>query len=103
MTSRVASTEHGDGTAWLAVDRVTGDYLCYWYAGASDADLVEFGRVANAADAVAWGGERTPRVRIRTPDARTYWAGTAPRPSGFSHTWEAGADSGAAAGGSPSC
>ena len=78
---------HGDGTAWLVVDRSNGDYLCYWYAGGNDDRLVEQARVASASDAVAWGALRTSRVRIRTADACTYWAGTGPRPEGFTRTW----------------
>jgi len=78
---------YGDGTARLVVDRVNGDYLCYWYTGTGDARLVENARVPSAADAVAWGRTRSPRVRIRTADAVTYWAGTTPRPEGFAHTW----------------
>jgi cytidine deaminase len=77
----------GDGTAWLVVDSVNGDYLCYWYAGPGGGELMEHVRVANASDAVAWGRLRTSRVRIRTPDKCTSWAGTAPRPPGFNHTW----------------
>jgi hypothetical protein len=78
---------HGEGTAWLVVDRVEGDYLCYWYTGTGDGYLVAHARTASAEDAVAWGRQRTPRVRIRTPDSRTYWAGTTPTPQGFAHTW----------------
>jgi hypothetical protein len=77
----------GDGTAWLVVDRITGDYHCYWYTGTADDRLVEYARAASAEEAVAWGRQRTPLVRIRTPDARTFWAGTAPRPEGFVRTW----------------
>ncbi len=77
----------GDGTAWLVADLELGDYLCYWYAGPSDGQLVAQARAATAAEAVAWGRLRTTRVRIRTPDARSYWAGTAPRPEGFTSTW----------------
>jgi hypothetical protein len=77
----------GDGTAWLVVDRVKADYLCYWYAGPGGGELMEHARVANAPDAVAWGRLRTPRVRIRTADNCTAWAGTAPRPQGLNHTW----------------
>jgi cytidine deaminase len=86
---RHPKSRRGDGTAWLVVDRRTGDYDCSWYAGADDGWLVEQARVASASDAVAWGLLRTPRVRIRTADARTFWAGTAPRPEGFSETWTA--------------
>jgi hypothetical protein len=78
---------HGDGTAWLVVDRVNGDYLCYWYTGTGEGHLVEHARAASAEEAVAWGRRRTPRVRIRTADARTYWAGTAPAPERFTNSW----------------
>jgi hypothetical protein len=77
----------GDGTAWLVEDNVRHDYICSWYAGPNDAHLAEHARVATSADALAWGRDRTTRVRIRTAAARTYWAGSAPRPEGFSHTW----------------
>ena len=53
----------GCGTAWLLEDRERGDYICSWYAGPSDGRLAE--RSAS----------------------RTYWAGSAPRPEGFAHTW----------------
>jgi hypothetical protein len=79
---------HGDGTAWLVADRAEGDDICYWYAGTGDAHLVEHARAASAEEAIDWGRDRTPRVRIRTADARSYWAGTAPRPEGFARTWD---------------
>jgi cytidine deaminase len=82
-------TRTGDGTAWLVVDSVNGEYMCYWYAGPGDGQLMERARVADASDAVAWGRLRTSRVRIRTPDHCTSWAGTAPTPQGFNHTWVA--------------
>jgi hypothetical protein len=85
MRRRRART--GDGTAWLVADRVKGDYLCYWYAGPGGGELMDQARVANASDAVAWGRLHTSRVRIRTPNNCTSWAGTAPRPQGFNHTW----------------
>lgn len=85
--SRERPSQYGNGTAWLVVDRSNGEYLCYWYAGTNDGHPVERARVASAADAVAWGRRRSPSVRIRTGDSRTYWAGTAPRPGGFDHTW----------------
>jgi hypothetical protein len=81
------TARHGDGTVWLVADRLIGDYLCYWYAGTNDGHLVDCTRLATASDAVAWGRLRTSRVRIRTADACTRWAGTAPRPAGFNHTW----------------
>ena len=85
--SRHRTPKHGDGTAWLVVDRARGDYSCSWFAGTHDGRLVEHARIATASEAVAWGRSRTARVRIRTADACTYWAGTAPRPEGFSHSW----------------
>src|SRR5439155_322896 len=62
---------HGDGTASLVADRAKGDYLCYWYTGTGDARLVEHARAASAEEAIAWGRDRTARVRIRTAEART--------------------------------
>jgi len=85
--SRRRHPRHGDGTAWLVADRLAGDFLCYWYAGPNDAYLAEHARAVTAVDAVAWGRLRTARVRIRTADAHTYWAGSAPRPDGFRSTW----------------
>jgi hypothetical protein len=84
---RRRTPQAGDGTARLAVDSSRGDYLCYWYTGTNDGHLAEQTRVATAADAVTWGQTRTTRVRIRTADACTYWAGTAPRPAEFTHQW----------------
>jgi hypothetical protein len=77
----------GEGTAWLVADRVADDYRCYLYAGPNDDRVVERARAATAVEAVAWGRQRTARVRIRTGAARSYWAGTAPRPAGFAETW----------------
>ena len=78
---------HGEGTAWLVADRPGHDFLCYWYVGSREDRLAERARVADAAAAVAWGGVRTSRVRLRADDGRTYWAGTAPRPKGIGDTW----------------
>jgi hypothetical protein len=77
---------HGQGTAWLLEDNQRGDYICSWYAGPNDGHLAEHARVATSADALAWGRDRTTRVRIRS-GSRTYWAGSAPRPDGFPHSW----------------
>ena len=75
------------GTAWLVADRSKGDYLCYWYTGAGDAHLVEHARAASAEDAIVWGRDRSLRVRIRTADGLTWWAGSSPTPEGFARTW----------------
>jgi hypothetical protein len=85
--TRHRQRRHGDGTAWLVIDRDRGDYLCYWYTGANDGHLVEQARATSDEEAVAWGRQRTPRVRIRTADERTAWAGSAPAPEGFTDTW----------------
>ena len=77
----------GTGVAWLVSDRLDEGYLCYWYGGADDAHLFERTRAASAADAIAWGRQRTPRVRIRTSEGRTYWAGPGPAPDGFVDSW----------------
>jgi hypothetical protein len=84
---RRRETKPGEGTAWLIADRLSEIVHCYWYAGASGGQLVEHSSAANAAAAVAWGRDRTPRVRIRTRDGETQWAGTAPRPDTFTATW----------------
>jgi cytidine deaminase len=77
----------GDGTVWVTTDAGHDAHHCYWYAGANDGHLVERASVITAAEAVAWGRLRSGRVRIRTADARTLWAGTAPRPSHFVGSW----------------
>lgn len=76
-----------EGTAWLVADRQRGDYACYRYVGRHGDHLAERARQPTAEQALAWARARTTRVRIRTTEARTYWAGTAPRPDGFSCTW----------------
>ena len=78
---------HGEGTAWLVADGRTGGFHCYWYVGRAGDRLVEQAHVSSASEAVAWGRERTPHVRIHTAEGRTYWAGTAPRPRGLAHSW----------------
>jgi hypothetical protein len=77
----------GEGTAWLIADRLSDSVQCYWYAGVSGGQLVEQDFAANATEAVAWGRLRTPRVRIRTRDGETQWAGTEPRPSTYAASW----------------
>ena len=88
MTTSPRGAREGDGTAWLVADRARGDFLCYWFVGPSDQRVAEQARAASADEAVAWGRSRTTRVRVRTDDGRSYWAGSAPRPDGFQHTWE---------------
>jgi hypothetical protein len=87
VTRHQQRPRHGDGTAWLVADRAHGDFACYWYIGRAGDHLGEQARVVTAEDAVAWGRARTTRVRIRTADGCSQWAGSAPRPEGLSHTW----------------
>jgi hypothetical protein len=81
------ATRRGEGTVWLVADRLSNIVHCYWYAGASGGQLVEQASAASAGDAVTWGRDRTPRVRIRTREGETEWAGTAPRPDTFAASW----------------
>jgi hypothetical protein len=78
----------GDGTAWLVADGAepTG-FNCYWFTGRAEDHMVEHAHLVGATAAVAWGRGRTPRVRIRTADTRSWWAGSAPRPAGIALTW----------------
>jgi len=87
MTRHQRRPRHGDGTAWLVADRARGDFDCYWYVGRAGDHLGAQARAATSEDAVAWGRARTSRVRIRTVDGRSEWAGAAPRPEGVSNTW----------------
>ena len=84
---RHRQSRHGEGTAWLVADGTATGFHCYWYGGRAGDRLVEQAHVASASEAVAWGRDRTPRVRIHTAEGRTYWAGTAPRPEGLAHSW----------------
>lgn len=81
------ATRPGEGTAWLIAERSSDNFHCYWYTGRNDGQLVEQAGAATANDAVAWGQVRTPRVRIRTRDGQTQWAGTEPRPATFAVSW----------------
>jgi hypothetical protein len=58
---------HGEGTAWLVVDRIKGDKVCDWYTDAGDGRLVERARAAQ--EPAAWGRQRNPRVRIHIVEA----------------------------------
>ena len=85
--NRQRRPHQGDGTAWLVADRLHGDFLCYWYVGRYGDYLADQARLPTAAEALAWGRARTSRVRLRTDEGFTYWAGSAPTPEGFTHRW----------------
>jgi hypothetical protein len=87
-----AATRHrtprvGEGTVWVVADRAAGDFRCYWYGGPHEGVLQEQAQIATVDDAVAWGRQRSTQVRIRTLEGSSEWAGTAPRPSGFTRSW----------------
>jgi hypothetical protein len=84
---RHRAPRHGDGTAWLVANRARGDFSCCWFVGPGGDRVADRARAVTAAEAVAWGRVRSSRVRIRTGDGCSYWAGTAPRPDGFTETW----------------
>ena len=78
----------GSGTAWLVADGAEPlGFHCYWYTGRAEDHMVEHAHIPGATAAVAWGRQRTPRVRIRTPDRRSAWAGTVPAPAGITLKW----------------
>ena len=79
----------GEGTAWLVADRSRGDYQCFWYVGTGGSHLVEKARASSAEEAIGWGRQRTDRVRIRTAEPHTYWAGARAAPDGFADAWTA--------------
>lgn len=82
------SRSSASGIAWLVADTMEpAGFHCYWYTGRAEDHLREQAHVFGEASAVAWGRRRTPRVRIRTADRRSSWAGSAPRPAGVGHTW----------------
>jgi hypothetical protein len=76
------------GTAWIVFDRGKNEYLCNWYNGPDGGNrLLGQGRAATASLGVDWGRERTPNVRVRMGDAKTYWAGPGVAPDGFAGIW----------------
>lgn len=82
-------SQRDEGRAWLIFD-AGGElfqYQCYWMGGPCDDHLREHARAVSDADGVAWAAQRTSHARIRMPDHVTYWAGTGPRPAGFSRSW----------------
>ena len=64
-----------------------GGFVCYWYGGPGSSSLIEQRRAPTAARALEWGRARTPRVQIRMPNQRVYWAGTDPRPPDIDEDW----------------
>ena len=81
--------QQDDGIVWVIADEGHDAHHCYWYTGSNDGRLAEQASVTTAAEAVTWGRLRSGRVRIRTADGCTRWAGTAPRPNTVVENWTA--------------
>jgi hypothetical protein len=82
------TARRGEGTAWLVADGSNDDFLCYWYFGAGGGRLADQARVTSERGAVAWGRERSTRVRLRSTNGRTYWAGSDDKPDAIAHIWQ---------------
>jgi len=90
LTNRADPARHaGQGIVSLIYDASRHVYSCYWFIGASEDGLIDHCVAPDAAAAVEWARIRSGRVRIRTPDRRTYWAGADPAPGGFAGIWQA--------------
>jgi cytidine deaminase len=86
----------GRGTVFVHPDAVGGErvWTGYWERSSGGDDepagiLEEGGNWPDAADAVAWGRTRTPRVVVVAADGQTYWAGTADPPQEVPNRWQA--------------
>jgi len=86
----------GRGTVFVHADLVGGHrvWTGYWErsdgTGTPDGDsgiLEEAPTWPDAADAVAWGLARTPRVVVIDPDGTARWAGEGPPPAGVAEPW----------------
>jgi len=84
---RGRSARRGEGTAWLVADCSNDEFMCYWYFGAGGGRLAAHARVSSESEAVAWGRERSRRVRLRATDGRTFWAGTDAKPDAIALIW----------------
>ncbi|GAB2609844.1 hypothetical protein Aab01nite_23910 [Paractinoplanes abujensis] len=85
----------GRGTVFVHPDLSGGEtvWTCYWErsGGNTDAEkgvLEEGPNFASAAQAVAWGRVRTPRIVVVDADGALAWAGEGPAPEGIPATWE---------------
>lgn len=85
--------EHvGRGTVFVHPDIASGVQVWtgYWTSGDDPGGIIEEAPVwPTAADGVAWGRARTPRVVVVDGQGGTYWAGAGERPAEFSEEWRA--------------
>jgi cytidine deaminase len=83
----------GRGTVFIHPDVAGGERIWtgYWERSSTQdetAGILEEGpNWASAADGVAWGRARTPRVVVVEADGSTSWAGEGPAPSEVDRTW----------------
>jgi cytidine deaminase len=84
----------GRGTVFVHLDMVRGQpvWTGYWERSAGLGErsgiLEEAPTWPDAADAVAWGRARTPRVVVIDAEGRTSWAGEGDPPSEIPDTWQ---------------
>jgi cytidine deaminase len=81
----------GRGTVFVHPDVAGGQQVWTGYWGGDDAGgIIEEGPVwPAAAEGVAWGRARTPRVVVVDGQGGTYWAGAGARPAEFAEEWRA--------------
>ncbi|MEV0132033.1 cytidine deaminase [Dactylosporangium sp. NPDC050688] len=85
----------GTGTVFVHPDVADGRqvWTAYWERSSGTADAEPAGILEEgptwdtAADAVAWGRIRTPRVVVVDAQGGTSWAGDTPRPAGIEQDW----------------
>lgn len=79
----------GRGTVFVHPDVAGGQQVWTGYWGADgNAGIVEEGPIwPSAAEGVAWGRARTPRVVVVDGQGGTYWAGAGERPDEFAEEW----------------
>jgi cytidine deaminase len=90
--------EHrGTGTVFVHPDMAGGTrvWTGYWErssAGGAAGTILEEGPVwTEAAEGVAWGRARTPRVVVVDADGQLFWAGADPAPAEVGQVWTPGA------------
>jgi cytidine deaminase len=82
--------EHvGRGTVFVHPEVAGGQQVWTGYWGGDEpAGIIEEGPVwPRAADGIAWGRARTPRVVIVDARGTAYWAGAGPRPAEIAEEW----------------
>jgi cytidine deaminase len=86
LPARLAQ-HHGRGTIFVHPDSVGGQRVWTAYWEQSGAILEEGPTWPSAADAVAWGRVRTPRIVVVEADGSTSWAGEGDPPTEIGQRW----------------